>query len=167
MAEYDNNKHIGPFLVEPNADRIDTLRRYDKALGSPAHDAMHDRPASYYAVTVSPGLQVPSGGAASSMAIDMPWPATLLAVDIGCQVHGGSLTVLTGDVLVEPAAGGGFVPVLDAVEDILAPGAGVNARVAPEDGSEELAFGDKVRVTWAATTDTADGAQATLYFKKL
>jgi hypothetical protein len=167
MAEYDNSADVGPVKVAPTTNQQDIISRYDKALGNTGDRARFAaNPPSSYSVALSRET-VPSGGTAVTTPYVLPWPAKLVAVDVGAAVHGGSLTALTADVLVEPEAGGGYATVLDAPEDIDTPGAGVMTRVAPEDGSEELAFGDKVHASFAATTDTASGACAILHFRRL
>lgn len=169
MAEFDPVAagHIGPTPVAPTDEQLANTARYDRSLAKSGLADHLRNPAAVSHVTLVPGLQVPLGGTVTTLAWKAPFPCILLEISAGAQVFGGSLTALAVDVLVEPAAGGGYATVLDAPEDVFPLGAGVTAEISPEDGSEVLAEGDKVRVSFTATADTADGAAAYLRIKRL
>jgi hypothetical protein len=165
MAEFDNASEIGPFAAAPSEIQAEDIGRYDKALGSAGREQHARRPASYECIDIPLQAQVPSGGSAEAVQVRMPYPFRVLAIDGGAEEFGGSLSALTYDVEVDD--GGGFATILDAPTDVFAGGAGVPGRSAPEDGSQDLAFDDLVKVTWAATGDVADGAHVRLWGKRL
>ncbi|MHC4717919.1 MAG: hypothetical protein ACYS5V_13175 [Planctomycetota bacterium] len=167
MAQFDNRAYIGPHNVAPSDAQLDTIGRYDKAHGSAGREGHARRPASFDSLAVPIQAQIPSGGNAQSIAVAMPWPAKIVAIDAGREVDGGSLSALTVDVQLDD--GGGYASILDGGTpvDIFAAGPLEYQRFATEDGKEDVAYGDKVQVTFAATGDVADGANVILWVKRL
>jgi hypothetical protein len=171
MAEFNNAPHIGPFLVAPTEEQAVDVGRYDKALGLAGREGHLRRPASYMPIDLPVQAQVPSGGSAESVELVCPWPMTLLQAQGAYEVGGGALSALTFDIQVnkwdvDTAAYLGYASILDAPEDVFPGGAQVPGLVAPEDGSEELNYLDKIKVIWAATGDVADGASVKFFTKR-
>ena len=161
MAEWLHTSITGAKSVAPTTLQLESIGRYDKAAGSAGRENHARNPASFDHIRIPIHAQIPAGGNAAAVQFLVPYPMTLVAMQAAAEVINGATTVLTCDVLVD--TGAGFVSVLDAVEDVLAGGAGVpTALFAPEDGSELLDYGDLVKVVFAATTNTADGASCTL-----
>jgi len=158
---------IGDFPVAPTVEQLDVIGRYDTAHGSAGREGHALRPASFDIVPVALQAQVLAAGVGQPVDFVAPWPMTLAALSAGWEVSGAGLTAVNVDVLVEPEAGGGFVSVLDAPENIFIAGPGGSSPLfAPEDGLQVINFGDKVRVTFSPVGGTIDGAVARLFTKR-
>lgn len=167
MAEVDNSRVVGAFEVRPSGyaedEQLWTLQQYDKALGTAGHDRMHYRPASFFVIDLAIFTAVPDGGSGNSCRIAAPFPLTIWAIDLGCESAGGATGVL--DVFADD--GTSDVSILDAAEDVKT-GAGTSQRVAPEDGSEDIAYGTELYlVGTSGAGGTIVGAQAHLYCQRL
>lgn len=165
MAEFDNSAYIGDFSVAidgwPTAaadSRYDRLKRYDPALGAARHHDMHATPASFYQIDLYV-LTSANNNAKESCIFKAPWPFKILAADVGCE----TCAATTGTVDIEVAGSS----ILDAAEDVKTT-AGTGVRVAPEDGSEDVAYDASVNIVQTAGSAAAMvGGQAHLYCQRL
>lgn len=171
MAQFNNGFWIGNHSVavggwpDLEADSAyDRLKQYDSALGAVGHADMHARPASFFVIDLYV-LTTANNNAKDSCDISAPWPFRLLAADVGCETAGG--TTGTVDILVDPAGGTTYASILDAAEDVKT-AAGVSSRVAPEDGSEEIAYNAalKIRQTSGSAANMV-GGQGHLYCQRM
>jgi hypothetical protein len=170
MAEIQNAHVIGPHYVRPTgADsyaagtEADTLKRYDSALGHVHHDQKHIVPPSFFALNLFIVTSVGAASSADSCRIAAPFPLRIWAADVGCEAAAGA----TGTVDIYTDDGVTDASILDAPEDVKT-GAGVSSRVAPEDGSEDVAYGTEIYIKGASGAAGAlDGAQAHLYCQRL
>jgi len=167
MAEVDNTQIIGDFACritgwdDPTvADtQLHKLNRYDNALGSAKHGALHLRPASFFVIDLYV-LTTANANAKPSAKIAAPYPLTIWAADVGCEsAAGGTGTI---DLQVDAAS------ILDAAEDVKT-GAGTCVRVAPEDGSEDVDYGSTIHIIQTAGGGAGDmiGGQAHIYAQRL
>jgi hypothetical protein len=166
MAEFNNSLYIGAHNVKPTEydedEQLYTLQRYDAALGACGHDRMHYRPASFYQIDLYILTTCGDGQTKDSCRITIPWPLLLIAADVGAETSGGSAATL--DIYTDD--GTDDESILDAAEDIHT-GIGESARVAPEDGSEELDYDIELYIQSASTGGDLVGAQAHLYVQRL
>ena len=166
MAELNNAQIIGAFTcrVEASSDgdsAYGKLARYDQAMESAGHAEMHRFPASFFVWTMAIFTSVPDGGNASSLKVAAPRPLTIWAADLGCESAAGATG--TVDLRVDPDGAGADASILDAAEDVKT-AAGTASRVAPEDGSEDVGYGDVVYILGASGAGgVMVGAQAHLY----
>lgn len=165
MAEYDNSTEIGTaFVIAPTATEIENADRFDKTMRAGLGRLTRHAPQTWSVPLVS-NLQVPDGSAILTPPYVIPYPCKLLRIDASVALQTSAPSVLTCDILREPAAGGGYVTVLNAPTSILNGGtAGVAIPMAPENGLEEMEAGDKIHASWTATDGTADGAIAYAHF---
>jgi|GEM_PF-3571917 hypothetical protein len=168
MAELNNSAAIGNFLVLPGYDDLDNgdegraskLSRYDKVGPAVGHDRMHVYPASFYQIDIYISAPVAST-TADSCRQKAPWPLKVWAADLGCESSGGSAA--TVDLYTDD--GTTDASILDAAEDVHT-AAGEAARVAPEDGSEDVEYDSDIYIKCVATGGTVEGAQAHLYVQR-
>lgn len=169
MAEVTNSHIIGnyPLRIEGWDDLAatgtvyETLKFYDKALGSTRHHVMHLYPPSFYQIDLYIIVQIGAGTTGDSCRFTAPWPLTIWAADVGCEASAGSAA--TVDLYTDD--GSTDASILDAPEDVHS-SIGEGQRVAPEDGSEEVAYGTEIYIQGAATGGAVDGAQAHLYCQR-
>lgn len=163
MAQIDNSTFIGNHLVKPTEEQIETMKRYDSALGNVQHAQHHNVPASAFAIPLVKVEPVPASSNANSLRVKLPFPVKVWAIDVGCEAAGGA----TGTVDVFADDGTTDASILDAAEDVKTT-AGTSVRIAPEEGSEELAAGTEVYLKGASGAGgTLDGAQAVLWVERL
>ncbi len=166
MAEVENTLVIGNFTcrVEASSDgdtAYGKLARYDKAMESPGHAEMHRMPCSFYVWFMAIFTAVPDGGTGSSVKVAAPRPLTIWAADLGAESCGGATGVI--DIRTDPVGAGADASVLDAAQDVKT-GVGVGQRVAPEDGLEDIGYGDLLYIKGTSGAGgTIVGAQAHLY----
>lgn len=166
MAEVDNGQVIGDFTcrVAASSDRDSSygkLAAYDKAMESPGHAEMHRMPCSFFVWFMAIFTAVPDGGTGNSVKVAAPRPLTIWAADLGAESCGGATGVI--DLRVDPAGAGADASILDAAEDVKT-AVGVGQRVAPEDGSEDVGYGDVLYIKGTSGAGgTIVGAQAHLY----
>lgn len=162
MAEVNNAAIIGPRTVRPSGfsedEQLWKLQQYDHALGDAGHAGMHYLPASFY-VWFHAAFTPANDSTVNSLSVKAPWPLTIWAADVGCESAAGSAA--TVDIRV------GSGSVLNAAEDVKTT-AGTAARVAPEDGSEDVAYNSAVFIRVIGTgAGAVVGAQAHLYCQRL
>jgi len=150
MAEVVNTGIIGAYLIRPTEYDVDeqlyTLQRYDSALGSVGHDQMHKSPPSFFVWSMTLAGQVAPAGTADSLPFTAPFPLTVWSAEVGVEtLADGTATV---DLRSDAAS------LLDAPEAVTA---GAVARVAPEDGSEDIDFGSTLFMRCAKAAGAANG----------
>lgn len=161
MAEWLYTSIVGAKSVAPTTLQLEAIARYDKAAGSAGREGQARSPASFDHVEFPIGKQVPAGGNTQAVEFRAPYPLTMVAIQAGAEVFGAGLSALTVDVLVDGTS------VLDAPTDIFAAGAAKSSPFfAPEAASEDVAYDSLVRVVFAATGGTADGATAKILFQR-
>ena len=168
MAEVNNDQIIGDFTcrVPASSDRdsaYQKLAAYDAERAG--HAEMHRMPASFFVWAMAIYTAVPDGGTGSSLKVTAPRPLTIWAADVGCESAGGATGVL--DIRVDPVGAGADASILDAAQDVKT-AAGTATRLAPEDGSEDIGYGDVVYIKGTSGAGgTIVGAQAHLYCQLL
>lgn len=145
MAEIENAHIIGDFSVALTDAQVAKYTTMEGPNDLPEHAKFHSTPASFFAIDLY-SITAANNNAVDTVEFDAPYPLTLWAADIGCESC--AATTGTGDILV------GGSSVLDAAEDIKT-GAGTCARVAPEDGSEDIAAGDAIIARFTAGSAAA------------
>lgn len=163
MAEFDNAEYIGDHTRQFTQDQLDTLRGYSKGLGYVPLAAFVRNPPSLFPVELNP-VAAPNDNSKDSLVWTAPFPVKVVAIDVGCGAAGGSAA--TADVQVN-RAGAGYASVLDAAEDIKT-GAGTLQRVAPEDGEEDVDYGDLIKAVFVGTgAGAVTAAKAILWCRML
>ena len=167
MAEITNTAVIGAFAVRPTGygqdsdkedlGQLETLKRYDKTLGSAGHDRMHHRPASYYQIDLYVITSASSNTKVSASFL-APWPFTIWAADVACETC--AATVGTVDILNEGTT------ILDAPQDVKT-AVGVGQRVAPEVGKDDVLYNEAITINQIADDAAMVGGQAHLYCQRL
>lgn len=164
MAEVTNSHVVGNHTsrVERDTDRdspYGKLAARDTATESAGHHEMHAFPACLFVWSLYILTTVGSSSSGSSCRVKPPRPLTIWAADLGCESAGGA----TGTVDLKTDDGTTDASILNAAEDVKT-GAGVSARVAPEDGSEDVAYGTEIYIVGASGSGgSLIGAQAHLY----
>ncbi len=165
MAEVNNTDWIGPEEVRPTGwddpteedTQLHKLARYDSSLGRANHSALHAKPASFFVWSMFV-ITTATNNSKESLIVEAPWPVTIWAADVGCESAGGATG--TVDIEVDGAS------ILDAAEAVKAT-AGTAVRVAPEDGSEEVAYGQTINIVQAGGVGgDMIGGQAHLYCQR-
>jgi len=171
MAEVTNTQFIGSHTVrmtgwdDPSDQdtQFGRLKRYDTALGSARHQELHKYPASFFVLNLYILTAVGASSTGDSCRMTAPWPFTIWAADVGCESAAGA----TGTMDVYTDDGSSDATLLDAPEDVKT-AAGAGRRVAPEDGSEEVAYGTEVYIQGASGSGgTLVGGQAHIYCQRL
>jgi len=165
MAEVTNTTIIGNHSVRPTGydtdEQLDRLKRYDTALGNAGHDRMHYAPASFYQIDLYILTTAGAGETKQSGRLAAPWPFTIWAADVCCETSGGSAA--TVDLFTDD--GSTDASILDAAESVHAT-LTTAKRVAPEDGSEEVAAGTEVYIRQTSTGGNLVGGQAHLFCQR-
>ncbi len=164
MPQVNNSAVIGNFTARVARSASEDsaygkLSRFDKAMESPGHAEMHAFPASFFVWSLYILTEVAATTSGSSCRVKAPRPLTIWAADLGCESAAGA----TGTVDLKTDDGTTDASILDAAEDVKTT-AGTSSRVAPEDGSEDVAYGTEIYITGASGAAGAlVGAQAHLY----
>ena len=173
MAEIVNTTVIGAHIVRPTGyteslvegvpdGQLFTLQRYDNALGNVGHDRFHFAPASFFIWSLYVAATA-NNSTVDTMTVNAPWPFTIWAIDGGCEsLAGGGAG--TFDVFVAAAS------ILNAAEAIVDTGAGDGAavRVAPEVGSDAVAYNAAIFARFIETaTQALVGGQVHLFCQRL
>lgn len=164
MAEVNNAQIIGDFTCRVSRDSdgdsaYGKLQRYDSAMENPGHAEMHAFPASFFVIDLYIITTVGAGASGSSCRMKAPRPLTIWAADVGCESAAGA----TGTIDLKTDDGTTDASILNAPEDVKT-AAGTCSRVAPEDGSEDVAFDTEIYITGASGGGgTLVGGQAHLY----
>lgn len=171
MAEVSNSHFIGEKYVritgwDDLGDRdkqYGILKAYDSALGGAGHAAMHLDPASAVIIDLYKVEPVAASSSADSCRIKPPFPITIWAADVGCEVAAGA----TGTVDIYTDDGTTDGSILDAAQDVKT-AAGVSSRVAPEDGEENVTSTTEIYIKGASGAGgTLQGAQCHIYGQRL
>ena len=163
-AEVDNSAIIGDFSsrVEASSDEgsaYGKLARYDRAQEGAGHAEMHRMPAGVFAIVLTIETAVPAASSGSCARFKAPRPLTIWAAELSCESAAGATG--TVDLLVDD--GVTDASILDAAEDVKT-GAGVSSRVAPEAGSQDVAFDSEIYITGASGAGgTLVGGRAILW----
>lgn len=165
MAEVNNAQVIGNFTsrVTAESSRDSTygkLLAADRAvMGGAPHASLHEFPAALFPWSLYRVTDVAAASAANTCRVKAPRPLTIWAIDIGCETAPGATG--TGDVYTDD--GTTDASVLDAAVDVKT-AAGTCTRTAPEDGSEDVAYGTEIYARFASGAgDVLTGGQAHLY----
>lgn len=139
MAEIENEHVIGNFSVALTDAQVAKYTTMEGPNDLPEHGKFHNYPASFFCIDLYV-LTAANNNSEDSVLFDAPFPMTLWAADVGCEAC--AATTGTADILVDGTS------VLDAAEDIKTT-AGTCVRVAPEEDSQNIAYGDSIglRVT--------------------
>jgi hypothetical protein len=162
MADIDNSSFIGNHSVAPSAAQVETMRRYDSALGN-VGTAKAAEAAGAIIIALGIFIPVPASTTKSSVRYKAPFPLDILAVEVGCEAAGGAtgtVDVFTDDTVTDAS-------ILSAAQDVKT-AAGTSTRRKPTTTSVyQLDEGDEVYIKGASGAGgTLDGAQALLYCKR-
>lgn len=172
MAEFNPAGKIGALVLLPDGIPSGTTAasgRYRRladfsSIDSLALEQLATNPPSFFIWTHAIFTPTPDGSNNNSVAVDSPWPFTLLAADLGCESAAGATGTL--DIQTDEALDGTFVSLLNAAEDVKT-GAGTAHRVSPEVDQELVSYDTSIRLhAISGAGGTIVGAQAHLYCQR-
>lgn len=152
---FDNTGKIGAFPVAASADKLQAIADYAKGLGHTQMQRFVENPASFV-VLPFPVAAVAADSNVDTPAFRVPFPLRVLEVQAAAD-FGAGVTAATAQVNVDRApayAGAASILAGGTALDVFAAGDGLPAVGVCEDGSQDLAYGDRITVNLA----TAGGA---------
>jgi hypothetical protein len=161
MAAFNNGPWLGARLVRPTEAQLQTIEDFEAGLGDAGVQRLW-RHLQYFTQHLSIATTINNNTVVSLIAASRI-PYKIVGIDIGCETAAASAD---GNIEKEPAAGGGYTTMQEAVVDMQT-GAGSYVAAVVTDGTEDVAFGDKVRLTVTAGVGAVVGSQALLHCFRL